>query len=244
MTATEARRLGPRPLAPADPSGAGDGRRVLFWCGATVASAWFATAPQVHAAELRLFRLFNQLPPHLELPLWVLMQMGSLPAVPAGAGAALVAREPRLAADLALAGGFSWAAAKGAKRLIRRERPTVFVAELLLRGRPQAGLGFPSGHAAVAAALATALTPRIPVVARGVVWGLVAGVAIARMYVGAHLPVDVLGGVALGSAISNGVRLRRTARRLPPTVDSSGTGTLDYEEADQGEHNGAVSSET
>jgi membrane-associated phospholipid phosphatase len=231
MTATGTRRLGPSPLVPADPSGAGDGRRVLFWCGATVASAWLAMAPQVHAAELSLFRLFNKLPPHLELPLWVVMQMGSLPAVPAGAGAALVAREPRLAADLALAGGFSWAAAKGAKRLIRRERPTVFVAELLLRGRPQAGLGFPSGHAAVAAALATAAAPRIPVVARSAVWGSVAVVAIARMYVGAHLPVDVLGGVALGSAISSGVRLWRTARRLPPTVDSSGTGNLDYEEA-------------
>lgn len=211
----------------ADPSGASDGRRVLFWCGATVASAWLATASQVHAAELSLFRLFNQLPPHLELPLWLVMQMGSLPAVPAGAGAALVARKPRLAADLALGGGLSWAAAKGAKRLIRRERPTVFVAELLLRGRPQAGLGFPSGHAAVAAALATAVSPRIPVVARRAVWGSVVGVTVARMYVGAHLPVDVLGGMALGSAISSGVRLwRRKARRLSPTIDSSGIGTL------------------
>lgn len=221
----------PSPRLPADLWGASNGRQVLLWSGATGASAWLATAPGVHARELSLFRLFNQLPSQLELPLWLVMQMGSLPAVPAAAGAALVARELQLAADLALAGGLSWAAAKGAKRLIRRERPAVLVAELLLRGRPQAGLGFPSGHAAVAAALATAVTPRIRGVARRAVWGSVVGVAIARMYVGAHLPIDVLGGVALGSTISSGVRLlRRKRRRVPRTVDSSGTENLDYEE--------------
>jgi glycosyltransferase 2 family protein len=221
----------PAPRLPPAPSGPSSGRELLLWSAATLASAWLATAPRVHARELSLFRLFNELPPQLELPVWLVMQMGSLSAVPAGAGAALVAREPQLAADLALAGGLSWAAAKGAKRVIRRERPAVFVAELLLRGRPQAGLGFPSGHAAVAAALATAVTPRIPAVARLAAWGSVAGVAIARIYVGAHLPVDVFGGVALGSAISSGVRLwRRKTRRLPRKLDSPGTENLDYEE--------------
>jgi glycosyltransferase 2 family protein len=228
-------RVRPSPRVLAVLSGASSGRQVLLWSGATLASAWLATAPRVNARELRLFRLFNQLPPQLELPVWLVMQAGSLPAVPAGAGAALVAREPQLAADLALAGGLSWAAAKGAKRVIRRERPAVFVAELLLRGRPQAGLGFPSGHAAVAAALATAVTPRIPAVGRRAVWGSVVGVAIARMYVGAHLPVDVLGGVALGSAISSGVRLwRRKPRRLPRTLDSPGSENLEYEEVGTG----------
>jgi len=235
ITEVGARRHGHNAPVHNHSSGASDGLLVLFWCGASVVSAWLATAPQVHADELSLFRLFNQLPPHLELPFWVVMQMGSLPAVPASAGAALVAREPRLAADLALVGGFSWAAAKGAKRLIRRERPSVFVAQLLLRGRPQAGLGFPSGHAAVAAALATAVTPRIRRAGRRAVWGSVAGVAIARMYVGAHLPVDVLGGVALGSAISSGVRLwRRKTRRVPRPIDSPGTENLGYEEVGMG----------
>jgi membrane-associated phospholipid phosphatase len=34
-------------------------------------------------------------------------------------------------------------------------------------------------------------------------------VSVARIYVGAHLPVDVVGGTALGFAIATGVAARR-----------------------------------
>lgn len=44
----------------------------------------------------------------------MVMQLGSLSAVPATAGLALTKQRPVLAADLALAGGgLSWVAAKG-----------------------------------------------------------------------------------------------------------------------------------
>src|SRR4029453_6419488 len=58
--------------------------------------------------------------------------------------------------------------------------------------------GCPSGAAAVGVALATAAGPFLPRRARHVTWLVVALVSAARVYVGAHLPDDVLGGVALG----------------------------------------------
>jgi membrane-associated phospholipid phosphatase len=190
--------------------GAKVARRLLFAAGATGATAWLATAPSVNSFELRLYRLFNRLPPHLEVPLAAVMQLGSLAAVPSSAAWALIAKRRALALDLALAGGTSWVSAKVAKRLVRRERPAALVAESLLRGRPQTGLGFPSGHSAIATALATVATPWLSAAARRGAWTSVAAVGIARMYVGAHLPVDVVGGVAMGSAIATGLQSWRS----------------------------------
>ncbi len=67
--------------------------------------------------------------------------------------------------------------------------------------------GFPSGHAAVSATLTVIARPYV---ADG--WGvslaaLSGFVPFARLYVGAHLPLDVVGGSALGLAIGSAVNL-------------------------------------
>ena len=60
------------------------------------------------------------------------------------------------------------------------------------------GQGFPSGHAAVVAAMATVVSPYLSTRGRVVVWLTVALVALARVYTGAHLPFDVVAGVFVG----------------------------------------------
>jgi predicted Ser/Thr protein kinase len=57
-----------------------------------------------------------------------------------------------------------------------------------------------SGHSAVAVALATVASPYLGRRARRVAWVLAGFVCLARMYVGSHLPFDVVGGAALGWA--------------------------------------------
>ena len=146
------------------------------------------------------------------------MQAGSLAAVFVAAGLALAARRPRLAADLAASGTAAWVAAKLVKPVVHRGRPEALLPGVAVYGRPQTGLGFPSGHAAVAAAMMTAAAPHLPPPARAAGWAAVGLVATARMYVGAHLPLDVAGGLLLGWTVGSAVRL---APHAPPGLAAS-----------------------
>jgi undecaprenyl-diphosphatase len=164
------------------------------------AGARVAHSGQVSGLELRIFRAFNRLPSAVHVPVWVVMQLGSLTGpLAVGATAAALGRRP-LGLRLAAAGAGTWAAAKLVKRFVRRGRPhaTVDVARVL--GRAQSGLGYPSGHAAVATTLAVVALPEIDPAWRPVAVAAALAVGPARMYVGAHLPLDVAGGIAFGVA--------------------------------------------
>ena len=83
-----------------------------------------------------------------------------------------------------------------------RERPASVVDDVIRRGDVSAaGKAFVSGHAIIAFGLATVMAPYLPPLGRRVVWGLAIAVCIARVYVGAHLPLDVMGGAAAGWAV-------------------------------------------
>jgi undecaprenyl-diphosphatase len=156
--------------------------------------------------EVDVFWVVHHLPDAVERPVWAVMQAGSLAAVPVIAMAAVLARRLWLARDLTISGLLAWCVAKVIKDLVERGRPDHLLAGVL-RGAHDSGLGFPSGHTAVIAALATAAAPYLPVRARRAVWVLVTLVGLARIYVGAHLPLDVVGGAALGWAAAAFVHL-------------------------------------
>lgn len=181
-------------------------KTVLSIAAATaILSGVWARSPEVSRLELWVFRTVNDLPPRFELPLSIAMQMGSLGAVPVTAGAAWLGNRRDLASKILVAGGSAWVAAKVGKIVVARERPGLLIANVLLRGRPQTGRGFPSGHAAVALAIATVAGRGLGPGGRLAAWVSAGTVAVARMYVGAHLPVDVVGGAALGAAIGTAV---------------------------------------
>lgn len=128
--------------------------------------------------------------------------MGSIYGV-IGTAAVLGAAGRREAAEDALGiGATAWALAQTNKRLVRRQRP--YEADAVRRLiRPPTGSSFPSGHAAVGAAMLSRLGERgrnDP--AGAVLTGLGAYVAASRVYVGVHYPSDVLGGAGLGLMIS------------------------------------------
>ena len=152
--------------------------------------------------EAALFRVVNELSlPGWTWPgVWLVMQLGVIGAVPLVALLALATRRLRLALDAVLAAGSIYLIAKLVKEFVERGRPQTLLEDVNILGEPARGLGYVSGHSAVAVALATVASPYLGRRARRVAWILAGCVCLARMYVGSHLPFDVVGGAALGWA--------------------------------------------
>jgi membrane-associated phospholipid phosphatase len=164
-------------------------------------------ADSISGPEAAAFRLVNGLPSLPFAIVWVPMQLGNFLVVPVAALVALAFRRWRLAVELALAGGGVYVLAKVVKRFVERGRPDSVLDDVVVRGAEPHGLGFVSGHIAVVTALALVAAPWLPRWGRWAVLAAVAAVFFTRMYVGAHLPLDMVGGLALGLAVGAGVRL-------------------------------------
>lgn len=165
-----------------------------------------ARRSELRTSEARWFAGVNGMSERWLGPAWVIMQTGSLGGALGVGGAVAVSGDRDLGRRLALVGSLAWAGSKAVKPIAARGRPAAVVQAARILGRPQTGLGYPSGHAAVAVAMASAAGARVPRRWRAPVWSGVAVVAAARVYVGAHLPLDVAGGAALGLATERAVR--------------------------------------
>src|SRR6266536_1446731 len=171
---------------------------------------------RVGPAERAVFHAINGLPDWLYRPMLVIPLIVAV--------GALAFRRWRLAAALVLVVPLKLAAEKVPKLLVERERPGTTVPDAILHGVPSAGLSFTSGHAIITFAIAGLLALVLP---RG--WGVVTLVlatlnGVARVYLGAHNPLDVVGGAAIGLAIAAALDLvldvtrDRGGRRRGPTT--------------------------
>jgi glycosyltransferase 2 family protein len=160
---------------------------------------------EIGPLESAVFRRVNQLPDALYRAGWVLMQAGNVNAAPFAGAVALCTGRRRLAARLTLTGLTTWTLAKILKRVYHRPRPAGLVEGVRFRGPEASGLGFVSGHAGIAAGIAVAVFPQVRGPARLATVVVAPVVGLCRMYVGAHLPLDVVGGAALGVAVDAAV---------------------------------------
>ena len=177
--------------------------------GALLVTAIAVRRDRVGRCEAAAFRAVNGLPGWLYPPAWAVMQLGTLGAAPAAAGAAWLAGDRELAGRLLAGGTGTWALSKVFKQMVRRPRPAALLPGTRVRGREAAGLGYLSGHAGVAVALGAAAFPHLGKTGRTVTLSAAPVVGLTRIYAGAHLPLDVAGGAALGFAVEAALALAR-----------------------------------
>jgi len=146
------------------PDAAARARNALGVVGGSAAFAaawWLARRPDVTDAEERVMRSVNQGPDVVYRPVYVVMQLGSLGGGLA-AGALLARRDRRTGIATMLAVTAAWGGSKLVKRSTGRGRPEAHLDEIVIRGAPQRGLGFPSGHAGVATVVALTAASVLP----------------------------------------------------------------------------------
>lgn len=175
-------------------------RRTATSSAAVVALAWsvaLAGRRTVSPSEERVFRILNDRSDGCAPLFWALMQTGSLAAVFVAGTAAQRGVGRQRATPVVVGGVALWMGVKAAKLPVGRGRPRQCLSRVRVRGAEPSGLGYPSGHAAVATMLALLTTP--PGLRRGSALTIAGFTGVARMYVGAHLPLDVVGGCAIGT---------------------------------------------
>jgi membrane-associated phospholipid phosphatase len=167
---------------------------------AMLAGSWVVVTAtdEIPDVEMRVFSALNELPDALWPFVWAPVQIGSfVGSLLVVTATAVVTREPRLTASALLASQGAYWGAKAVKHLASRGRPVDEMASVRVRERAT-GLGYVSGHSAVAFALAAVLGSATPAAWRVVPLAVATIVGLGRVYAGVHLPLDVVGGVGLG----------------------------------------------
>lgn len=159
--------------------------------------------PGIGRTEERVFEWANQADDRLRAPVRAVMQAGTFITVPLVAAVAFLAGRRALAARILISGTGAWLGAKAIKPYGGRERPYGVLGDgVHLREGIEGDLGWVSGHTAVATTLALVLADDLPGWTAPILAAIVATTGFGRMYVGAHLPEDLVGGAGLGLLIA------------------------------------------
>jgi membrane-associated phospholipid phosphatase len=186
----------------------GDVVAILAGLSVLVACGLIARDGEVGPLEAQAFRAVNGLPEALTPLMRGAQYLGVLVVGPIVALGALVLRRYRLALAALIVTGAKLASERVVWMFVVRSRPGTSIVDAIVRsGTPTSGQSFVSGHVVLVTGLAWVITPYLRGRWRIVPGAIAALVAFARLYLGAHAPLDVLGGAALGAVIGGAVNL-------------------------------------
>ncbi len=174
-----------------------------------VPSLLIAHAHQLTGWQASLFHTLNNWPDVFRLPaLWITEGLGAAYPIILCVLIPLLYKRLRLAWLFLVNVGATGVVMEIAKMIAKEPRPAALLHGNLHLRANEAGLtSFPSGHEAVATAMALTLWFILPKGWRwlAVLW--IAIMAVSRVYLGVHQPIDIIGGLSIGLAVVCFVRL-------------------------------------
>jgi membrane-associated phospholipid phosphatase len=180
------------------------------------ASSWLAGRGTLVLGEEHILVFLYGLPEELRLFFLAVTFLGSAWVLAVVLIALLMKERFDIATRVMAAGIASYIVVGLAKELVGRPRPGE-LADLLQRELLVFGYGFPSAHTALATAIALVLAVYLPRKRRFIVPVWIGLVALSRMYLGVHAPLDIVGGFCIGVLAASCVLFI-----LPPRRNISG----------------------
>lgn len=132
---------------------------------------------------------------------------GSVYAIGGAAGTLYLTGRKSLARDVLVAGLAAWGLAQSVKPLVKRARPYTEDSAQRLVAIPQ-GSSWPSGHTAVATAMAATVAAQSGAIGQLLCGGYAIGVGVSRIKVGVHYASDIIAGAGVGLVAAAFVRGR------------------------------------
>ncbi|MBI2285450.1 phosphatase PAP2 family protein [Candidatus Saccharibacteria bacterium] len=171
-----------------------------------IVATLMALSDNVAQWEISVFRFVNDWPDFVFPIIWPFMQYGGFLTIPIVSAVAFYFKRKRLAIKLLGGGVGIYLAAIVIKNFVERGRPVDLLTGVNSREIFTGGsFGFTSGHAAVAATIVTYTLVYLPKRWRIASIAVLAIVAVGRLYVSAHFPLDIIGGAALGIAVASAI---------------------------------------
>ena len=180
---------------------------VVFWV--CTALAYNKTASSFEKA---VFDSVYNLPKSLTGPAIAITMLGSIWMVGIACVVAVLLKKYRLAVRIALVGFVTYCFVWLTKVAVGRPRPNVLL-HVAQRGPKEESYGFVSGHSAVVAAVGLTLLFIYKPKWRWVIWLIMVLVPLSRLFLGVHLPLDVIGGLALGTFMAVAIHVIDVAEK-------------------------------
>jgi len=187
-----------------------------------LAYGWFyAKSGQISGVEESIFRTLNNVPQWVQVLFLLITIFGAIGVAWIISLVLLVRRRYAFAVQLWLAAMIAWWGAKLIKNFHVRLRPYDILQNVHVADVRDAAFGYPSGHMAVATAMALIIGQRLGPTGRRWLYVFVALIGISRVVVGMHSPLDIVGGFGVGLIAGSLINLflgTPTRRFLPHEI--------------------------